>query len=194
MLVPMVLENTHRGERSYDLYSRMLKDRIIFVTNEIEATMGQLICAQLLFLESESSEKPINMYINSPGGHVSAGLAIVDCMNYIKAPVHTIAMGMAASMGSFITSQGEPGHRYSLPNAEIMIHQPSGGARGQATDILNIAENIVKLKKKLTQRYVDRCNGKKTYEEFYDAMERDRYFEPEEALEWGLIDQIVVSK
>ena len=159
------------------------------MTNEIEATMGQLICAQLLFLESESSENQL-ICILILRRHVSAGLAIVDCNELYQGFVHTIAMGMAASMGSFITSQGEPGHR-GLP--EIMIHQPSGGARGQATDILNIAENIVKLKKKLTQRYVDRCNGKKTYEEFYDAMERDRYFEPEEALEWGLIDQIVVS-
>jgi ATP-dependent Clp protease protease subunit len=195
--IPYVIEKTSAGERSYDLYSLLLKSRVVFVGGTIEGAMAQSICAQLLFLESEKSDAPVNFYINSGGGSVTAGLSIVDTMNFISCPVYTTILGLAASMGSFIASQGEPGHRYALPNAEIMCHQPSGGTGAgstQATDILIIAENIQKIKRKLTQGYADRSCGKKTYQQFYDAMERDRYMEPAEALEWGLIDKILAKR
>jgi ATP-dependent Clp protease protease subunit len=190
-LIPIVVENSSRGERSWDLYSRLLKDRIIFVNDVIETSMAQIVCAQLLFLESENNQ-PINMYINSPGGQVTAGLAIFDVMQYIKSPVHTTVMGLAASMGSFLLMAGEKGHRNALSNAEVMIHQPSGGYRGQATDMLIHTEHILKTKKKLTQEYANRC--KKTYQEFYDVMERDRYMDAEEALQWGIVDTIIKAK
>lgn len=195
MLIPTVLEKSSSGERAYDLYSRLLRDRIIFVTGQIEPNMAQLICAQLLFLESESAEKPVSMYIQSEGGVITAGMSICDTMNFVRPKIHTTILGFAASMGSFIASQGEPGHRYCLPNAEILIHQPSGGASGQETDIAIAAAHIAKLKKRLTQGYVERCNGKATFEEFAAVMERDYTMDPDEALNrWGLIDQIVSKR
>jgi ATP-dependent Clp protease protease subunit len=174
----------------------MMQDRIVFVTGEIETNMAQLICAQLLYLESIKADQPITMFINSPGGVINAGLAIVDTMAFIKPAVHTYVMGMAASMGSYIASQGEPGHRYALPNAEILIHQPLGGLNGstQATDFENAAKHIVKLKRLLTQGYVDRCNNKKTYDDYSNVMERDFILDPNEAIEWGLIDYIVSKR
>jgi ATP-dependent Clp protease protease subunit len=194
-LVPMVVETSNRGERAYDIYSMLLKKRIIFLTGEVEDHMSSLICAQLLYLESENSKKPINLYINSPGGVITAGLAIYNTMQYIRPAVHTVILGQAASMGSYLGMAGEPGHRYSLPDSRIMIHQPSSsGIRGQATDIEIQAKEILRFKQKLTEKYVQHCNKGKTFEEFYAAMERDNFMSPEEALEWGLIDQIVVNR
>lgn len=195
MLIPTVLERTNGGERAYDLYSRLLRDRIIFVTGMIEPNMAQMICAQLLFLESEDAEKPVNMYIQSEGGVITAGMAIVDCMNYISPIVCSTIVGHAASMGSFIASQAEPGHRYALPNAEILIHSPSGGVQGKETTIADAAARIAILKKRLIAGYVARCNGKATFEEYAAVMERDYIMDPEEALnKWGLIDKIITKR
>jgi ATP-dependent Clp protease protease subunit len=192
MLVPMVVEQSGRGERSYDIYSRLLKERILFITDEIEDNMSSLIVAQLLFLEAEDSEKDIYMYINSPGGVVTAGLSIYDTMNYIKPDVSTICIGQAASMGAFLLSSGEPGKRFSLPSSRIMIHQPLGGARGQATDIQIQAKEILRLKDMLNG--VLAKNTGKTVEQIKNDTERDNFFSAEEAKEYGLIDSVIEKK
>lgn len=191
-LVPMVIEQTGRGERSYDIYSRLLKERVIFVTGEVEDNMASLIVAQLLFLESENPEKDIYMYINSPGGVVTSGLSIYDTMQYIKCKVATLCMGQACSMGSLLLTAGEPGMRYSLPNSRIMIHQPSGGFKGQATDIEIHAKEILDLKKRLNNMYVKHTG--KTLSAVEKAMERDNFMSPEEALKFGLIDKIITKR
>lgn len=188
-LVPYVVEQTSRGERNYDIYSRLLKDRIIFLGEEVNETTGSLVVAQLLFLESEDPNKDIHLYINSPGGMVTAGLAIYDTMQYIKCDVSTICMGMAASMGAFLLAGGAKGKRYALPNAEIMIHQPSGGAKGQATEIEIAAENILKTKKRLNE--ILAANTGKPYEVIAADTERDHYLSAQEAVEYGLIDSVI---
>ena len=188
-LVPYVIEQTSKGERSYDIYSRLLKDRIIFLGEEVNETSASIVVAQLLFLEAEDPDKDIHLYINSPGGSVSAGFAIYDTMNYIKCDVSTICIGMAASMGAFLLSGGTKGKRFALPNSEIMIHQPSGGARGQATEIQIVAENILKTKKKLTETLA--ANTGRSYEEIARNTERDNYMTAQEAKEYGLIDEIL---
>ena len=188
-LVPMVIEQSSRGERSFDIYSRLLRERIIFLNGEVNDTVSALVCAQLLFLEAENPKKPIQLYINSPGGIVTSGLAMYDTMQYIRAPVHTLCMGTARSMGSFLLMAGEPGERAALPNASILIHQPSGGFQGQASDMLIHAEEILRTKQRMTRLYAKHCG--RTYEEFEQAMDRDRFMTPEEALEWGLIDRII---
>jgi len=188
-LVPIVVEQTGRGERSYDIYSRLLKDRIICLMGPIDDTVASVVVAQLLFLQSESSKKPIHMYINSPGGSVTAGLAIYDTMQYILPPVSTWCVGQAASMGSLLLASGTPGMRHSLPNSRIMVHQPSGGARGQATDIQIQAEEIIKLKKQLNEIYVK--HTKQPLDYIYQSMERDKFMDPTEAKEFGLIDKIL---
>ena len=189
-LVPMVIEQTNRGERSYDIYSRLLKERIIFLTGQVEDNMASLIVAQLLFLESESPDKPISMYINSPGGVVTAGLSIYDTMQYIKPKVHTLCVGQACSMGSLLLTAGDK--RYATPNARIMIHQPSGGAQGQATDIEIHAKEILDLRKRLNGIYVKHTGQKLAAIE--KAMERDNFMSVEKAKEFGLIDEIVESR
>jgi ATP-dependent Clp protease, protease subunit len=187
-LVPMVVEQTNRGERSYDIFSRLLKERIIFVTGVVEDNMASLIVAQLLFLESENPKKEINLYINSPGGVVTAGLSIYDTMQFIRPPVSTLVMGQAASMGSLLLAAGEAGMRGALPNSRIMVHQPSGGYQGQVTDILIHAREVEGLKRRLNEIY-EKHTGR-TYEEIENALERDRFLSPEEAKEFGLIDQV----
>ena len=189
MLVPMVIESSARGERAFDIYSRLLKDRIIFLGDAVEDNVANLIIAQLLFLESEDPEKDIQLYINSPGGVVTSGFAMYDTMRYIRAPVHTLCMGTARSMGSFLLMAGEPGERAALPNASILVHQPSGGFQGQASDMLIHAEEIKRTKHRMTRLYAEHCG--RAYEEFERAMDRDRFMTTEEALEWGLIDRIL---
>lgn len=191
-LVPMVIEQTNRGERSYDIYSRLLKERIVFVTGEVEDHMATLIVAQLLFLESESPDKDIFMYINSPGGVVTSGLSIYDTMQYIKPKVATLCMGQAASMGSLLLTAGEPGMRYALPNARIMIHQPSGGFRGQATDIEIHAKEILDLRHRLNELYVKHTGQKLAIVE--KAMERDNFMPANKAKEFGLIDEVLTQR
>ena len=191
-LVPYVIEQTSRGERSYDIYSRLLKERIIFLGEEVNETTASLVVAQLLFLESEDPGKDINLYINSPGGMVTAGLAIYDTMQYIKCDVSTICIGMAASMGAFLLAGGAKGKRLALPNAEIMIHQPSGGAKGQATEIQIAAENILKTKKKLNE--ILAANTGKPYDVIAADTERDHYMSAQEAMEYGLIDNVITSR
>ena len=191
-LVPYVIEQTSRGERSYDIYSRLLKDRIIFLGEEVNEVTASLTVAQLLFLESEDPGKDIHLYINSPGGVVTAGMAIYDTMQYIKCDVSTICIGMAASMGAFLLAGGAKGKRFALPNAEIMIHQPSGGAQGQATEIQIAAENILKTKKKLNQILAE--NTGKPYEVVAADTERDHWLDAQEALDYGLIDGIITKK
>ena len=192
-LVPYVVEQTSRGgERSYDIYSRLLKERIIFLEDEVNDQTASLVVAQLLFLESEDPNKDIQLYINSPGGSVTAGMAIYDTMNYIKCDVSTICIGMAASMGAFLLSSGAKGKRLALPNAEVMIHQPSGGAKGQATEIQIVAENILKTKKKLNEILAK--NTGQDYEKVVEDTERDNFMSAEEAKAYGLIDEIVVSR
>ncbi len=188
-LVPYVIEQTSRGERSYDIFSRLLKDRIIFLGEEVNATTGSLVVAQLLFLESEDPGKDIHLYINSPGGEVQSGLAIYDTMQYIKCDVSTICVGMAASMGAFLLAGGAKGKRFALPNAEVMIHQPSGGAKGQATEIQIAAENILKTKKKLNEMLA--ANTGKPVEQVAEDTERDHWMDAKEALDYGLIDSII---
>ena len=190
-LVPYVVEQTSRGERSYDIYSRLLKERIIFLGEEVNETTASLTVAQLLFLESEDPGKEIHLYINSPGGMVTAGMAIYDTMQYIKCDVSTICIGMAASMGAFLLAGGAKGKRFALPNAEIMIHQPSGGAKGQATEIQIAAENILKTKKKLNE--ILAANTGKSYEQIAADTERDNYMSAQEAVEYGLIDSIITN-
>lgn len=188
-LVPMVVEQTNRGERSYDIYSRLLKDRIIMLTDEVNETTASLVVAQMLFLESEDPTKDIFLYINSPGGSVVDGLAIYDTMQYIKCDVSTICIGRAASMGAFLLAGGAKGKRFALPNSEVMIHQPLGGAKGQATDIQITAEHILKTKERLTKLLAQNCG--REYEEVLRDCERDNYKSAEEALEYGLIDKII---
>ena len=191
-LVPYVIEQTSRGERSYDIYSRLLKDRIIFLGEEVNETTASLIVAQLLFLESEDPGKDIHLYINSPGGMVTAGLAIYDTMQYIKCDVSTTCIGLAASMGAFLLAGGAKGKRFALPNAEIMIHQPSGGARGQATEIQIAAENILKTKARLNRILAE--NTGKPVEVIAADTERDNYMSAEEAMAYGLIDAVIQKR
>ena len=188
-LVPYVVEQTSRGERNYDIYSRLLKDRIIFLGEEVNETTASLVVAQLLFLESEDPNKDIQLYINSPGGMVTAGMAIYDTMQYIKCDVSTICIGLAASMGAFLLAGGTKGKRYALPNAEIMIHQPSGGAQGQATDIQIQAERILQTKKSLNTILAERTG--QPYEVICKDTERDNFMSAQEALEYGLVDRII---
>ena len=190
-LVPMVVEQSNRGERSYDIYSRLQKDRIIFLGEEVNDVTASLVVAQLLFLAAEDPDKDINLYINSPGGSVTAGMAIYDTMQYIKPDVSTICIGMAASMGAFLLAGGAKGKRYALPNAEVMIHQPSGGARGQATDIRIHAENILRTKAKLNQILAE--NTGKPVEEVERDTERDNFMSAEEAKAYGLIDAVITK-
>jgi ATP-dependent Clp protease protease subunit len=191
-LVPMVVEQTNRGERSYDIYSRLLKERIIFLTGEVMDQVSVLICAQLLFLESENPTKDIAFYINSPGGVVTSGLAIYDTMQYVRPAVSTVCIGQAASMGSLLLTAGAPGKRFSLPNARIMIHQPSGGAQGQATDIEIQAREILALRARLNNMYVEHTG--QSLDVIENAMERDKYMTASEAKEFGLIDEVVTSR
>ncbi|WP_298821220.1 ATP-dependent Clp protease proteolytic subunit [uncultured Roseibium sp.] len=191
-LVPMVVEQSNRGERSFDIYSRLLRDRIIFLNGEVNDTVSALVCAQLLFLEAESPKKPIQLYINSPGGMVTSGFAMYDTMHHIQAPVHTLCMGTARSMGSFLLMAGEPGERSVLPNANILIHQPSGGFQGQASDMAIHAEEILRTKQHMTRLYAEHCN--RSFEEFERAMDRDHFMTPQEALDWGLVDRILSKR
>lgn len=191
-LVPYVIEQTSRGERSYDIYSRLLKERIIFLGEEVNETTASLIVAQLLFLESEDPAKDVHLYINSPGGSVTAGMAIYDTMHYIKCDVSTICIGMAASMGAFLLAGGQKGKRFALPNAEIMIHQPSGGAQGQATDIKIVADRIIDMRKKLNGLLSE--NTGQPLEVIEVDTERDHYMSAEEAKAYGLIDSVIASR
>ena len=191
-LVPMVVEQTNRGERSYDIFSRLLKDRIILLSDEVNDTTASLIVAQLLFLESEDPDKDIHLYINSPGGSITSGMAIYDTMQYIKPDVSTICIGMAASMGAFLLSSGAKGKRFALPNAEIMIHQPLGGFQGQATDIDIHAKRILKIKDKLNQILSENTN--QPLEKIKVDVERDYFMEASEAVEYGLIDKVIERK
>jgi ATP-dependent Clp protease protease subunit len=191
-LVPMVVEQTARGERAYDIFSRLLKERIIFVSGPVHDGMSQLIVAQLLHLEAENPKKEISMYINSPGGVVTSGLSIYDTMQYIRPKVSTLCVGQAASMGSLLLTAGEPGMRFSLPNSRIMVHQPSGGYQGQATDIMIHAQETQKLKNRLNEIYVTHTGQKLKAVEA--ALERDNFMSPEEAKEWGLIDEILTRR
>ena len=191
-LVPYVIEQTSRGERSYDIYSRLLKDRIIFLGEEVTDVSASLVVSQLLFLESEDPSKDISLYINSPGGSVTAGMAIYDTMHYIKCDVSTICLGMAASMGAFLLAGGAKGKRLALPNAEVMIHQPSGGAQGQATEIQIVAEKILQTKRKLNE--ILAANTGQPYEVIARDTERDHYMTAEEAVAYGLIDRVITSR
>ncbi|MBN5128597.1 MULTISPECIES: ATP-dependent Clp protease proteolytic subunit [Stenotrophomonas] len=191
-LVPMVVERSERGERSYDIYSRLLRERIIFLNGEVDDTVSALVCAQLLFLESENPEKPIHLYINSPGGVISSGLAMYDTMQYISAPVHTLCMGTARSMGSFLLMAGEPGHRAALANASLHVHQPLGGVQGQASDIFIHAEEMQRTKQRITRLYAQHCG--RSVEEVEQTLDRDHFMSAEQACEWGLIDQVLVRR
>ena len=191
-LVPYVIEQTSRGERSYDIYSRLLEDRIIFLGEEVTDVSASVIIAQLLFLEAEDPSKDIHLYINSPGGSVTAGMAIYDTMNYIKCDVSTMCMGLAASMGAFLLAGGAKGKRLALPNSEIMIHQPSGGARGQASDIKIVADNIIKTRKRLNEMLA--ANTGRPLEDIERDTERDNFMTAEEAKDYGLIDEIVTKR
>jgi len=193
-LVPIVLEQTSKGERSYDIYSRLLRDRIIMLDSEVSEHSASLIVAQLLFLESENSDKDISLYINSPGGSVTAGMAIYDTMQFIKCDIQTIVMGQAASMGSLLATAGAPGKRHILPHARHMIHQPSGGARGQATDIQIQAQEIQKMKTYLTEIYVRHNTAGKTFEDFARDMERDFFMSAAEAVAYGLVDRVLTER
>ncbi len=190
-LVPYVIESTSRGERSYDIYSRLLKERIVFLGEEVNDVTASLVVAKLLFLESEDPGKDINFYINSPGGSVTAGMAIYDTMNYIKCDVSTVCIGIAASMGAFLLSSGAKGKRFALPNAEVMIHQPSGGAQGQATDIKIVADHILRTKKKLNE--ILAANTGQPLEVIERDTERDNYMTAQEAKEYGLVDAVIAS-
>jgi len=192
MLIPMVIEQTSRGERSFDIFSRLLKERIIFLVGEVNDNVSSLVCAQLLFLESENPAKEISLYINSPGGVVSSGLAMYDTMQYIKCPVSTVCIGQACSMGSLLLAAGASGKRYALPNSRIMIHQPSGGAQGQATDIEIQAREILKLRQRLNEIYVHHC--KQSIDVIAAAVERDNFMSGEEAKAFGLIDDVVSKR
>lgn len=189
MLVPMVVEQSARGERSFDIYSRLLRDRVIFLNGEVNDAVSALVCAQLLFLEAENPDKPIHLYINSPGGVITSGLAMYDTMQFIKSPVHTLCMGTARSMGSFLLMAGEPGHRMALPNASLHVHQPLGGVQGQASDIRIHAEEMLRTKDRVTRLYAQHCG--RSYEEVERDLDRDRFMTAEEAREWGLIDKVL---
>jgi ATP-dependent Clp protease protease subunit len=191
-LVPMVLEQSSRGERSFDIYSRLLRERIVFLSGEVNDAMASLICAQLLFLEAENSKKPIDLYINSYGGVVTSGLAIYDTMQFIKAPVRTLCVGTARSMGSFLLMAGEPGERAALPNASLHVHQPLGGFQGQASDILIHAEDILQTKRRLTRLYAKHCG--RAYEEVERTLDRDHFMDAESARDWGLIDRVLSTR
>ncbi|MEE9317088.1 MAG: ATP-dependent Clp endopeptidase proteolytic subunit ClpP [Rhodospirillales bacterium] len=191
-LVPMVVETTNRGERAYDIYSRLLKERIIFLTGGVDDAVASLICAQLLFLESENPKKDISIYINSPGGIVTSGLAIYDTMRYIRPDVSTVCVGQAASMGSMLLCSGAKDKRYALPHSRIMMHQPSGGAQGQASDIEIQAREILSLRERLNKIYAEHTGQK--LEVIEEAVDRDRFMSPEEALDFGLIDEVVTSR
>ena len=191
-LVPMVVEQTNRGERAYDIFSRLLKERIVFITGPVEDTTATLVVAQLLFLEAENPKKEIAMYINSPGGVVTSGLAIYDSMQFIRPPVSTLCIGQAASMGSLLLAAGHKDMRFALPNARIMLHQPSGGFQGQATDIMLHAQEILNLKKRLNEIYV-RHTGQ-SLKKIEDALERDYFLTPETAKEWGVIDKVIEKR
>lgn len=193
-LVPVVLENTSKGERSYDIYSRLLKDRIIMLDTEVSEHSASLIVAQMLFLESDNPEKDIHFYINSPGGVVTAGMSIYDTMQFIKPDVSTIVMGQACSMGSLLAQSGAPGKRLMLPNARHMIHQPSGGSRGQATDMEIQVREILKMKQNLTQIYVNHNTSGRTYDEIATDMERDKFMSASESLAYGLVDKIITTR
>lgn len=191
-LVPIVVEQTNRGERSYDIFSRLLKERIIILSDEVNSVTASLVTAQLLFLEAEDPDKDIQLYINSPGGEVTSGLMIYDTMQYIKADVQTICMGMAASMGAFLLAAGAPGKRFALPNAEIMIHQPSGGAQGQATDIRIAAEHILKMKERLNRILSERT--KQPFDKIANDTERDNWMTAQDAMAYGIIDHIMEKR
>lgn len=193
-LIPMVVETTSKGERAYDIYSRLLKERIVMFNGPVEDHMANTIVAQLLFLESEDPNKDIHLFINSPGGVVTAGMSIYDTMQFVKPDVCTYVMGQACSMGSFIANAGAPGKRFMLPNARHMIHQPSGGARGMASDIEISYKEIMHIKKRLTELYVKHNTKGKTYEEFERDMDRDKFMSAEESLEYGLIDKIIEKR
>jgi len=190
-LIPYVVEQTSRGERSYDIYSRLLKDRIIFLGEEVNSTSASIVVAQLLFLEAEDPEKDIHLYINSPGGEITSGMAIYDTMQYIKCDVSTVCIGMAASMGAFLLAGGAKGKRYALPNAEIMIHQPLGGAKGQATDIKIAAEHILKTRERLNK--ILAANTGQSLEQIEIDTERDNFMSAQEAKEYGLVDEVIAS-
>jgi ATP-dependent Clp protease protease subunit len=194
MLVPMVIESSSKGERAYDIYSRLLKERIIMLNGPVEDQMANVIVAQLLFLESENPDKDISLFINSPGGVVTAGMSIYDTMQFIKPDVATYVMGQACSMGSLLATAGAKGKRFMLPNARHMIHQPSGGARGQATDMQIQVEEIIKMKKTLTEIYVKHNSQGKTFAQMTADMERDKFMSAEEALAYGLIDNIITER
>ncbi len=191
-LVPMVVEQSSRGERAFDIFSRLLRERVIFLNGGIDDGVAALICAQLLYLEAENPKKQIDLYINSPGGMVHSGIAIYDTMQYIKSPVSTLCMGMAASMGSFLLMAGEAGHRIALPNARIMLHQPSGGFQGQASDIQRHAEDIVRTKRRLNELYAKHTG--RTYEEVENTLDRDHFMSAEEARDWGIVDRVDSSR
>jgi ATP-dependent Clp protease protease subunit len=191
-LVPMVVEQTNRGERSYDIFSRLLKERIIFLTGPVEDQMASLVCAQLLFLEAENPKKEIALYINSPGGVVTAGIAIYDTMQFIRPAVSTLCVGQAASMGSLLLAAGEKGMRFATPNARIMVHQPSGGFQGQASDIERHARDIIKMKRRLNEVYVKHTG--RTLEEVEKTLDRDHFMDADEAKDWGVIDKILTSR
>jgi ATP-dependent Clp protease protease subunit len=193
-LVPVVIESTSKGERSYDIYSRLLRDRVILLEGEVHDHMANLIVAQLLFLESEDDAKDISLYINSPGGSVTAGMAIYDAMQFIKPDVSTIVMGQACSMGSLLANAGAPSKRFILPNARHMIHQPSGGARGQATDMLIQVNEIMEMKRNLTQIYVKHNSAGKTFDELAADMERDNFMSAEQAVLYGLADKVITKR
>ncbi len=191
-LVPMVVEQTNRGERAYDIFSRLLKERIIFITGPVEDGMATLVCAQLLFLEAENPKKEINLYINSPGGVVTSGMAIYDTMQFIKPAVSTLCIGQAASMGSLLLTAGDKDMRFATPNARIMVHQPSGGFQGQASDIERHAQDIIKLKRRLNEIYVKHTG--KSYEEIEKTLDRDHFMTADEARDFGLIDKVISSR
>ncbi|AEQ51824.1 ATP-dependent Clp protease proteolytic subunit [Pelagibacterium halotolerans] len=191
-LVPMVVEQSQRGERSFDIYSRLLRERIVFVNGEINDAMASLVCAQLLFLEGENSKKPIQMYINSYGGVVTSGLAMYDTMQFIRSPVHTLCMGTARSMGSFLLMGGEAGFRAALPNASLHVHQPLGGFQGQASDMLIHSDEMQRTKKRMIELYAKHCG--RSYEEVEKTLDRDRFMTPQEGKEWGLIDTIMTER
>jgi ATP-dependent Clp protease protease subunit len=191
-LVPMVVEQSSRGERSFDIYSRLLRERIVFLNGEVNDGVSALVCAQLLFLEADNPNKPIHLYINSPGGVVTSGFAMYDTMQYIKAPVHTVCMGTACSMGSFLLMAGKAGERAALPNASLHVHQPLGGFQGQASDIRIHAEQMFKTKHRIIRLYAEHC--RRSFEEVERTLDRDHFMTPEEALEWGLIDRILKQR
>lgn len=193
-MIPYVIERTANGERSYDLFSRLLKDRIVFINGEIRTEMAHTIVAQLLFLESEDNNSPINLYVNSVGGEVTAGMSIYDTMHFIKSPVYTYVMGQAASMGSLLAQSGEPGHRYIMKHARHMIHQPSGGARGMASDIEITYKEIQRIKEELTRIYVEHNTAGKTFEQLTKDMDRDTWMTAEQSVAYGLADQIVTKR